>query len=384
MAKLIIPILQKFTKAIYVSLYSILKRVLKLKKNKIILASNRGKTLKGNLLWIYEKLQNENYDVRVIITDKTNFKYNLNLIKNMANAKYTIIDDFFPLIYPLKIRKGAKLIQVWHALGNFKKVGFSRLGKVGGPSENSITHRNYTDVILSSENIVENYMEAFRLPRERFHALGVPRTDFFFDNDKKEKTIEKIYLQYPILKNKRVILFAPTFRGNGKKTAYYPKEYFNLDKIYNNLKNDEVLIIKNHPFVKENFKITEEQKDKIIDLTLYKEINELLLITDLLITDYSSTIFEYALLDRPIIFYVPDIDEYKETRDFYYDFEEYTYGSVCKNLNELIDEIRQTKKYPEKLQKFKQKFLNMCDGKSTKRFIDNIIKENIGDNKIAD
>ena len=379
-----IPILQKFTKAIYVSVYGILKHVLKLKKNKIILASNRGKTLKGNLLWIYEKLQNENYDVRVLITDKTNFKYNLNLVKNMANAKYTIIDDFFPLIYPLKIRKGAKLIQVWHALGNFKKVGFSRLGKVGGPSENSITHRNYTDVILSSENIVENYMEAFRLPRERFHALGVPRTDFFFDNDKKEKTIEKIYLQYPILKNKRVILFAPTFRGNGKKTAYYPQEYFDLDKIYNNLKDDEVLIIKNHPFVKENFKITEEQKDKIIDLTLYKEINELLLITDLLITDYSSTIFEYALLDRPIIFYVPDIDEYKETRDFYYDFEEYTYGSVCKNLNELIDEIRQTKKYPEKLQKFNQKFLNMCDGKSTKRFIDNIIKENIGDNKIAD
>ena len=379
-----IPILQKFTKAIYVSVYGILKHVLKLKKNKIILASNRGKTLKGNLLWIYEKLQNENYDVRVLITDKTNFKYNLNLVKNMANAKYTIIDDFFPLIYPLKIRKGAKLIQVWHALGNFKKVGFSRLGKVGGPSENSITHRNYTDVILSSENIVENYMEAFRLPRERFHALGVPRTDFFFDNDKKEKTIEKIYLQYPILKNKRVILFAPTFRGNGKKTAYYPQEYFDLDKIYNNLKDDEVLIIKNHPFVKENFKITEEQKDKILDLTLYKEINELLLITDLLITDYSSTIFEYALLDRPIIFYVPDIDEYKETRDFYYDFEEYTYGSVCKNLNELIDEIRQTKKYPEKLQKFKQKFLNMCDGKSTKRFIDNIIKENIGDNKIAD
>ena len=164
-----IPILQKFTKAIYVSVYGILKHVLKLKKNKIILASNRGKTLKGNLLWIYEKLQNENYDVRVLITDKTNFKYNLNLVKNMANAKYTIIDDFFPLIYPLKIRKGAKLIQVWHALGNFKKVGFSRLGKVGGPSENSITHRNYTDVILSSENIVENYMEAFRLPRERFH-----------------------------------------------------------------------------------------------------------------------------------------------------------------------------------------------------------------------
>ena len=375
MFKRLVPVLQKIRKMPYTCIYNILKILLPIKKNKIIIASNRGTTLEGNLLWINQKLQNEDYKVKILLTNKVDFKYSINLVVNMANAKFTIIDDFFSLVYPLKIRKSAKLIQVWHAVGAFKRVGFSRIGKVGGPTEKSITHKNYTDVIVSSENIIDNYQEAFRISRDKIHAIGIPRTDFFFDDEKKKKSIEKIYNEYPILQNKRVILFAPTFRGNGKKTAYYPKEYFNIHTIYKNLKDDEILIIKNHPFVKEKFEITKEQSSKIIDVTLYPDINELLLITDLLITDYSSTIFEYALLDKPIIFYTPDINEYKDSRDFYYEFYEYTYGNVCKNLEELVYSIRNTNLNEEKLHRFKEKFLNMCDGNSTKRFIEKIIKE---------
>lgn len=376
MNKTIIPLLQKTKQIVYISIYNILKRVTKLKKNKIILASNRGKVLKENLLWINEQLKEENdFIVKTYLTDKTGFKYNIKLIISMANAKYTIIDDFFPLVYPLKIRKGAKLIQVWHALGAFKKVGFSRFGKEGGPSPKSITHKNYTDVVVSSENIVDNYAEAFQIAREKIHPLGVARTDFFFDSAKKEQAINKIYDMYPILKNKKVILFAPTFRGNGKKSAYYPDNYFNINKIYENLDENEVLIIKNHPFIKKQMEISEKYANKVIDLTNYSEINELLLITDILITDYSSTIFEYALLDKPIIYYVPDLEEYKKTRDFYYNFEEYIFGEICKTQDELIKSLRNIQLDKEKLKIFKEKFLNKCDGNSTERFIKKIIKE---------
>ncbi len=374
---LLTPILQKVKRIIYTSMYNNLKKKKPLNEKKIILASNRGTILKENLLWIYNELQKEkDYEVLVLLTDTLNYKYSMNLIKEMSDAKYTIIDDFFPLVYPLKIREGAKLIQVWHALGAFKRVGFSRMGKVGGPSQKSITHKNYTDVIVSSESIVDNYQEAFQVSRDKIHPLGVQRTDFFFDEEKKKQAVEKIYNQYPNLKGKRVILFAPTFRGNGRKTAHYPPEYFDINKVYKSLNDNDILIIKNHPFVKEQFEITEEQSKKIIDLTSYTDINELFLITDLLITDYSSSIFEYALLDRPTIFYVPDIDDYKESRDFYYDFSEYTYGDVCKNIDELVDSIKHTKLDKQKLAKFKEKFLNMCDGHATKRFIDVIIKGN--------
>ena len=376
MFNIIVPVLQKIRKIIHICLYNILKTILPLKKNKIIIASNREKVLTGNLLWIYNELKNDKYDMKILLTEKTNMKYNFKFIINIANAKYTIIDDFFPLVYPLKIRKNAKLIQVWHAVGAFKRVGFSRLGKIGGPNEKSISHRNYTDVIVSSENIVKNYQEAFKIDKEKIHPIGVPRTDFFFEEKMKSKTIDKIYNKYTKLKNKKVILFAPTFRGNGKKTAYYPNELINIDEIYKNLNDDEVFLIKNHPFINNKINITNEQSEKIIDFTFYEDINELLLITDLLITDYSSVIFEYALLDKPIIFYVPDIEKYKESRDFYYSFEEYTYGMVCNNQKELIEAINNPKLDKQKLNLFKKKFLNMCDGKATKRFIKYIIKDN--------
>lgn len=376
MKKILIPLLQNAKKVIYILEYNILKNFTSIEENKIVLASNRGTILKENLLWINEKLKQEKkYEIKILLTDKLSFAYSFNFIKNIANAKYTIIDDFFPLVYPLKIRKGAKLIQVWHALGAFKRVGFSRLGKVGGPSPKSITHKNYTDVVVSSESIVDNYAEAFQIAREKIHPLGVARTDFFFDNAKKEQAINKIYNMYPILKNKRVILFAPTFRGNGKKSAYYPEKYFNINKIYENLDENEVLIIKNHPFIKKQMEISEKYANKVIDLTNYSEINELLLITDILITDYSSTIFEYALLDKPIIYYVPDLEEYKKTRDFYYNFEEYIFGEICKTQDELIQSLRNIQLDKEKLKIFKEKFLNKCDGNSTERFIKKIIKE---------
>ena len=374
--KKLTPVLQKFKRMVYICIYNILKTIKPLNAKKVILASNRGKDLGGNLLSIYEALKKEKgYDIRVLTTKKGGFKYNLKLITNMADAKFILIDDFFPLLYPLKIRKNAKFIQVWHAVGAFKKVGFSRLGKIGGPSPTSITHKNYTDVIVSSESIVDNYSEAFQLSREKIHPVGVPRTDFFFDKKKKEKIVNKLYELYPDLKGKKIILFAPTFRGNGKKSAHYPEEYFNIKKIYNNLQDNEILIIKNHPFIKNKVEIDEKYSKKIIDLTDYGDINELLLITDILITDYSSVIFEYALLDKPIIFYTPDFEEYKESRDFYYDFSEYTYGPVCKTFNKLIQAIKNSKVDDNKLKIFKKKFLNMCDGNSTKRFIDVLIKE---------
>ncbi len=261
--------------------------------------------------------------------------------------------------------------------GAFKKVGFSRIGKIGGPSPKSLTHKNYTDAILSSESIVDNYVEAFGIPKERMHPIGIPRTDFFFNEKLKKEVKEKIYKDYPILKNKRVILFAPTFRGTGKKEAYYPTECFDIDKIYNNLKENEILIIKNHPFIKNTFKISEEQSKKIIDLSNYNDINNLLLVTDILITDYSSVIFEYALLDKPIIFYMPDMKEYKNKRDFYYDVTEYTYGTVCYNMDELIKNMKNEEINVKKLAEFKEKFLNTCDGNATKRFR----KEFFNDNK---
>ena len=104
-----------------------------------------------------------------------------------------------------------------------------------------------------------------------------------------------------------------------------------------------------------------------------REINDLLFITDVLITDYSSVIFENSLLNNKTIFFVPDLEEYISSRDFYYSFDKYTYGDVVYNTDELINSIKKSKTDKEKLKEFKEYFCSSCDGNSTKRFVEELI-----------
>lgn len=372
--KKLYPLLQRSRRMLQITVYNVFVHIFKCNEKRILIASNTKNELYGNLQYIYQELQKYDYDIQLLMINKANFwkrrLYNLKLLYYVATSKYILIDDFFPIMYVLKIRKGSKFIQVWHALGAFKRVGYSRKD-IG--NENSITHKNYTDTIMSSESIVENYAEAFGISKEKVHPIGIPRTDLFFNQEEMEKIKARLYEKYSNLKNKRVILFAPTFRGSGRKSAHYPKEYINLEKIYQNLQENDVFIIKMHPFIKNKIVIKEEYQDKMMNLTDYGDINDLLLITDVLITDYSSVIFEYSFMERPIIFYVPDLEEYNNSRSFYYDYSEYIYGSVAKTQEELLNAIENPKLDIEKQKKFKEKFLNQCDGKSTQRFVEQLI-----------
>ena len=130
-----------------------------------------------------------------------------------------IRDSFYPIIYAMPIRKETKIIQVWHALGAFKTVGFSRVGKPGGPNPRSLSHRNYSATITSSEFIRKDYAEAFGISVDKVYATGIPRTDSLFDDEYKSYIRKRLYEKYPQLKDKKVILFAPTFRGNGQKLS---------------------------------------------------------------------------------------------------------------------------------------------------------------------
>lgn len=368
------PFLQKGKKIGFILLYNLYVHIFKCHEKRILIASNTKKELYGNLLYIYEELKQYDYDIQIMLTDEKSFwkkiSYSFKILYYIATSKYILIDDFFPLMYVLKIRKGTKFIQVWHALGAYKRVGHSRKDI---SNQKSLTHKNYTDAIVSSDSIIANYAEAFGIQEEKVHALGIPRTDLFFNEEAINQKKEEIYKQYPILKDKRVILFAPTFRGSGRKSAHYPESYIDLKKIYENLKENEIFIIKLHPFIKNAIPIDAAWKDKIIDLTNYYDINNLLLVTDLLITDYSSVIFEYSFMEKPAIFYVPDLEEYAHSRSFYYDYQEYMYGTTANNQEELIQNMQHAVVDIDKINKFKEKFLNQCDGNATKRFVEELI-----------
>lgn len=369
-------ILQKIKRTEYIILYNHYKIIYNLNENKVLFLSDSRENLSGNFEFIYKELQNYPYELNCFfkksLKEKKSFKEKKQLCKLIAQSKFILVDDFYPIIYSLKLRKETQLIQVWHAMGAFKTVGYSRMGKPGGPTSKSLTHKNYTAAITSSEAIRKNYAEAFDMNIEKIHAVGIPRTDIFFDNEYINNTKQKLYNKYPNLKNKKVVLFAPTFRGNGQNSAHYDFSLIDFNKIKQSLGKEYVFIIKLHPFIKNTSEIPDDD-DFFINLTSEREINDLLFITDILITDYSSVIFENSLLNNKVIFFVPDLNEYIGSRDFYYEFNKYTYGDVVYNTNQLINSIINPSTDNKKLNEFKEFFCSACDGNATKRFVEKLI-----------
>jgi len=373
------PLNQRLKSSIYVLVYVCVRIWRPIRPDSVILATNRTRTLTDNLRFIYSHIDHEKYHVRTFFLSSASvvkrFRTSLSFVAAMARAQYTLVDDFIPTVYAIRLRPGTRLVQVWHALGALKRVGFSRGGRNGGPPATSISHKNYTDVIVSSEAIRSDFADAFGVSLDKVHATGAPRSDLFFDPAELQKASTAVYDAYPVLQGKRVILFAPTFRGDGKRTAHYPARYLDLNRLYAGLGDNDIVAVRMHPFVRERISIPSEYRDKVLDLSGYPEFNHLLVVCDLLVTDYSSAIFDYALLKRPVVFYTPDIDEYEHNRGFYYDFSEYAYGPVVRDMDHVIPLLNTATIDEERLSGFCEKFLDACDGHATEKCLRTIFEE---------
>ena len=369
--------LQRLRRSDYIVFYTFFKLTTKLENNKILFLSDSREELSGNFKFVYDELMRDKnkYVISTIlkrsIKTKKTLKEKINLCKEMAKSKYVLLDDFYPIVYALKLRKETELIQLWHAMGAFKTVGYCRTGA----NTVSLTHRNYTGAIVSSESIRDDYAKSFGISIDKVQALGVPRTDIFFDKSYEKNIKKKLYDKYPILKKKKVILFAPTFRGSGQNSAHYNFDWIDFKKLKDNFSKDYVCIIKLHPFIKNRADYDFSNDEFYLDLTSEREINDLLFITDVLITDYSSVIFEYSFFERPVVFFVPDLEDYRNSRDFYYPLERYTYGDVCENFDALIKSIKKGRVDKKKIKNFKEYFCSSCDGKSTKKVVDYYIRK---------
>jgi CDP-ribitol ribitolphosphotransferase / teichoic acid ribitol-phosphate polymerase len=367
-----------FSKTIFRLLYRMFC-FLPLDENRILFASDSRSDMSGNFQFVYDEIlrRNLDFDIHFMlkkgVAEKKTYKEIIQLARQIATSKFVILDDFYPMIYSLKIREGAELVQLWHAVGAFKTFGFSRLGRPGGPSPKSINHRNYTKAIVSSKNVAKHYAEGFGINLEKVLATGIPRTDVFFDQDYKQKVKEGLYEEYPFLKGKKVIMFAPTFRGNGQQSAHYPMEVLDLAKLYEELSDEYVFLFKIHPFVKNDFSIPYQYSDFYYDFSSYREINDLLFITDILITDYSSVCFEYALLNKPMLFFAFDVEEYVRTRDFYYEFHSFIPGPLVRSAEEIVKTIQEEDFEMEKIPPFVRYFFEEVDGKSSARVVDEIL-----------
>lgn len=365
-------------KKIFNTLYSLF-RLLPINKKRITFASDSRVDMDGNFGFIYEEMLQQKLDLdykfmlKPTINEKKSLVEFVKLAYWFATSKKIILDDFYPLIYPLKIRKEADLIQVWHAVGAFKTFGYSRIGRPGGPSIKSLNHRNYTRAIVSSKNIAPIYAEGFGIDQSSVVPIGIPRTDVFFNNEYMNNKREELHNKFPFLKGKKVILFAPTFRGNGQSSAHYPYEVLHFEKLYREFNDDYIFLFKLHPFIQNKITIPYQYVDFFYDFSEYREVNDLLFIADILVTDYSSVCFEYALLKKPMIFFSYDVEEYIKNRDFYYEYQSFIPGALAKSTEEIINIVKNKEFELHRIEPFVKYFFDDLDGKSSKRFVEQLI-----------
>ena len=344
----------------------------KIVPNRITFLSNRRGELSGNPADVYEIIKDDDtLEIKMLLDDnpmhRMSFKNLYTFAKLYSTSRVVIIDDFYELTSMVDKKNDVKLVQVWHACGAFKTFGFSRLGKPGGPKQTSTNHRMYDRAIVSSKEIRRFYAEGFGIPIGNVVATGVPRTDMFFDEQVANEMKANFYRDYPEWQDKKIIMFAPTFRGNGRLTGHYPMEKFDLKEVADALGEEYGIIVKMHPFVNNPVEIPKGYENRIIDLSENSEINDLLFVTDILITDYSSVVFEASLLDIPMLFYAFDLSEYIATRDFYYEYEPFLPGKLTQTQDELVDAIKNEDFEMEKIEPFKHKFFDNLDGKSAER-----------------
>ncbi len=364
------------------ALNRLFRKFAKRKGNIILFCSASRAEIGGNEKFIYDRMIERGldqkfqfrFDFKASITTNRSIWQMIRFDYYLATSDVIVLDDYYPIIYDMDYDPSVKVVQVWHACGAFKTVGFERIGKKDAPHFNSKTHKCYTHVIVSSEISARHNAEAFCISERKFYITGIPRTDLFFDKTYQKETTEKMYEAFPACRGKnKVYLYAPTFRGANANDATFPFGMIDLEKWGKLLEEENsVLIIKMHPFVTRRVDIPKQYQNRIFDAANYREVNDILFIADVLITDYSSVIYEMSLLNKPMIFYAFDQHSYEDSRDFYEPYEDTVPGKIVHDFDDLLESLRNDDYEFEKMDEFVKKNFAHTDGKSTDRVIDQV------------
>ncbi len=350
---------------------------------RILFTSRLISGMSGNLKVVHDRMVERGLDrdnelismLKPGLTERWAFTDRFRLASALARADVIVLDDTFPPLDWVELTEHVRIIQLWHAAGAFKTVGYSRAGKPGDLNPFLRTHKNYTAAIVSGDVDVPFYAEAFGIPEDRVVPTGIPRMDRFFDEGARAAAVEAARAAFPEIAGRETILFAPTYRGETIRDASYGFEHIDYPALHALcVERDAVVIIKMHPFVQEPVAIPEPLRDRILDgSTAGMDVNDLMFAVDLVITDYSSIVFEFSTLGRPMLFFAYDLDEYVATRDFYVPFESFVPGRTVRTFPELLDAIRREDYESEKVAAFAADHFAHLDGGSTDRVIDALI-----------
>ena len=392
--------IKKFIKKFTILPGYALFRKLPVDNNLIVFESNVGRNYSGNPKYIYEEMVRQGLDnefsiVWILEDITTEIPGRAKKIKRsrikyyyyMARAKIWVFDTREPS-HIIKREQGY-YIQTWHGTP-LKKLGMDLEDVFMSGSSDIETYKSNIyrdtrkwDFLLSQNDFsTEIFKSAFAfntdiLPLKKIWTYGYPRNDVLTTRNN-EVDIKKLKDNLNIPLDKKVLLYAPTWRDNEyhRQSIYKFVTALDFDLLKEKLSEDYVIIVKYHYLVVDNIDWT-DYEGFVYTFGAENDITDLYLVSDMLITDYSSVMFDYSILNRPMFFFMYDLESYRdELRGFYFDVIEEIPGPISKTTEALIRDIEEYNYnvYEEKYRAFRNKYNKNDDGKASQRVIDRILE----------
>lgn len=282
-------------------------------------------------------------------------------MKLYAKARYVFICDNFLPVSSCKKRKGTTVVQLWHSGGLLKKAGYDTDDAVPDMYNGNV-FKNYDLLTVSAPCCVPVFESSCRQPAGVVKALGISRSDTYFDEKYNKTCREEFYAAYPQAKGKKIVLWAPTFRGNASEPVLVGED--EIDSAFCELQGC-FLVKKLHPHF-EN-----KNADRV---TCPIPSERLLPVADLLITDYSSIVFDYLAYKKPFVLFAPDFEDYQKNHGFYVDYETAYPTTVAKTKQQLADAVRFELLHRDvkELEQCYAYHMTYCDGNATERILSEI------------
>lgn len=345
-------------------LYSILK-MLPVQKNKILFLSRQSSKPSMDYLMLLSELSQRVDDIQVVFICnriKPGLKSKLSFVRDMLKSLYhlatscvCVLDSYWPTVSLFEHRPELTVIQMWHAIGKIKQSGLQTVGKPGGRNKDLAEalhmHAHYDYVIAGAPFWNDFYCQCFGCNESQLLNYGLPRMDFL--SSSMEETARAIKETYPCLSERKVVLYAPTFRKGATKN--------HLDLIESLSKEDCEVVVKAH--LNQDLEV-----GNVLRCNEYSSM-QLLSVADVLITDYSAIALEAATAGIPTLYYLYDFDDYRDSNGFNMDIPEEMPSCVVYDSNSLQAKVHEALvgKYPyDEFRRYQDKFLVADRGHATK------------------
>jgi Putative glycosyl/glycerophosphate transferases involved in teichoic acid biosynthesis TagF/TagB/EpsJ/RodC len=372
----------KGTSYFIMAIFYYLSYLFPLNKKKILLIMTHDDSDEGNVgsTYLYFQKQDPDLTFKKVARENYAFKKDKNLFKNliymfvcvpyhMSTSRTIFMDNVFLPFSSIKLKKDTRLVQLWHGTGAIKKFGLDH--EEGWIKNRAITtNKNTSHFIVGSSWMKNIYKTAFGAEEDKIFNTGCPRTDLFFNEAVLQEKKEKFFKSYPELYNKKIILYAPTFRDNEDPDEI--KIHLDIEELVSKIDENYILGLRLHPHIANKINLDKyfqgQYHGRIFDFSSYDKLNTLLICCDILITDYSSIIYEYALLEKPMVFYSYDLAKFEKSgRGFYEDYKSIVPGPIAFKTEDLVNIINSDGTISCNIGEFLTVYLENCDGNSRKR-----------------